>query len=150
MSCSSCNKLCERLIISDSVTFTGGNLVINIPQGNYSNGEKYCIVVAQTIPTTTTINAPVVITIGTDTTTTYPLLYCDCTNVTACSINTRTRYSVRVRTNVSGGVFSMIKKLPCSHCVSQPASLPLPATPTPTPSPANINVQKAKVEGGQK
>ena len=63
MSCKSVCKLCDNLIISQAVAFTGGNLEINIPAGSYKNGEKYCIVVAQTIPTATTINAPVYITI---------------------------------------------------------------------------------------
>ena len=132
MSCSNCNKLCKRLVISTAVTFTGGNLVINLPQNNYANREKYCIVVAQTIPDTTTITAPVVITIGDDTTTTYPLVYCDGTAVSACSINTRTRYSTIVRTDITGGVFSLTKKLPCSHCVETPSSLPLADTTTTT------------------
>ena len=69
---------CKNLIISESVTFTAGTgLIINIPEGSYADGCKYCIVVAQTIPVETTITAPVVITIGGDTTTTYPLLHCD-------------------------------------------------------------------------
>ena len=33
-------------------------LYINLPEGNYANNEKYCIVVAQNIPDTTTITAP--------------------------------------------------------------------------------------------
>ena len=129
MSCPTCKRLCKRLIISSAVTFTGGNLVINLPTGNYADNEKYCIVVAQNIPTTTTINAPVVITIGTGTTT-YPLMNCDCTNVTACSINRRTRYSVCVHTNISNGVFKLLGKLPCSQCGNNLASLPVSTTPT--------------------
>lgn len=146
MSCSNCNKLCERLIISDSVTFANNTLVINIPQDNYSNNEKYCIVVAQNIPDTTTITAPIVITIGTDTATTYPLVYCDCTNVYACSINPRTRYSVKVHTDIGGGVFSLLKKLPCSRCTNQPASLPIATAPTPAPTNvvADINSRGGK------
>ena len=155
MSCSNYNRLCNRLIISNSVTFTDGTLVINIPQGNYSNNEKYCIVVAQNIPTTTTITAPVVITIGTDTATTYPLVNCDCTDVYACSINTRTRYSVRVHTNISGGVFSMLQKLPCSRCANYPASLPIAAPTTTTAAEvttfsAITNENTAKSKGGDK
>ena len=130
MSCSNCNKLCDHLIISDSVTFENNTLVINIPQGNYCDNGRYCIVVAQAIPDTTTVTAPVEITIGSGSTT-YPLTYCDCTNVYACSINTRTRYCVRVRTDIGGGVFTMLRKLPCSHCVNKPAFLPVPTTPTP-------------------
>lgn len=56
MSCKPVCKLCDNLVISQAVAFTGGNLEINLPAGSYKNGEKYCIVVAQTIPTTTTIN----------------------------------------------------------------------------------------------
>lgn len=64
MACKPVCQLCKRLILSQTITFTGGNLVVNLPDGNYSNGEKYCIVLAQSIPTTATINAPVVFTIG--------------------------------------------------------------------------------------
>lgn len=130
MSCPTQKRLCKNLIISSSVTFTDGNLVINIPQGTYSNNCKYCIVVAQTIPTTTTINAPVVITIGTGTTQ-YPLLNCDCTPVTACSINSRTRYSVCVSTSISNGVFKLTGRIPCSTCRNVAPSLPIPTTTTP-------------------
>lgn len=89
------------------MTFTGGNLVINLPAGSYNNGQKYCIVVAQAIPDTTTIQAPVVITIGTGTET-YPLTRCNCAQVTACGIRTRTRYAVRVSTSATGGSFRML------------------------------------------
>ena len=67
MSCKPVCKLCDKFVISQSVTFTGGNLVINLPAGSYNNNCKYCIVVAQSIPDTTTINAPVFVTIGTGT-----------------------------------------------------------------------------------
>lgn len=119
-----CDRLCNHLIISDSVTFTNDTLVINIPQNNYGDGERYCIVVAQSIPDTATINAPVVITIGTSETT-YALLNPDCTPVYAASINTRTRYSTRVHTNINGGVFSLLRRLPCSRCTNFPSSLPV-------------------------
>lgn len=124
MSCPNVKRLCNNLVISTAVTFADGTLTINIPAATYGNGCKYCIVVAQTIPAETTISAPVVITIG-DGTTTYPLLNCDCTAVTACSINTRTRYSTIVRTDVAGGVFKLLGKLPCSRCAQNLASLPV-------------------------
>jgi len=84
MSCQNVKTLCKRLVISESVTFADNTLLINIPAGSYGDGEKYCIVVAQNLPDATTITAPVAITIGADTATTYPLVNCDCTTVYAC------------------------------------------------------------------
>jgi hypothetical protein len=127
MSCPATKRLCDKLVISDSVTFTGGNLVIDLPSASYNNGQKYCIVVAQTIPATTTIDAPVVITIGGDATTTYPLVNCDCSQVVACAINTRTRYSTCVRTTTTGGSFKLLGKVPCSRCADNLLSIPAPA-----------------------
>ena len=127
MSCPNYKKLCKRLVISESVTFAGDTLRIKIPEGNYNDCEKYCIVVAQTIPAATTVAANVVITIG-DGTTEYPLLNSDCTNVLACSINARTRYSVMVNTNIQDGVFKLLGRLPCSRCISNAASLPITET----------------------
>lgn len=127
MSCPTQKRLCNKLVISDSVTFTDGSLVIDLPQAAYGNCQKYCIVVAQTIPTETTITAPVVITIGGDTATTYPLLNCDCSPVYACSINTRTRYSVCVYTDITSGTFRLLGKLPCSRCADNLLAIPAPA-----------------------
>lgn len=113
MACKPTCQLCHRLVISQSVTFTGGNLVINIPEGSYNNGQKYCLVIAQAIPATATINAPVVITIGTGTET-YPLTNRCCAQVTACAIRTRTRYSTVVSTTTTGGTFKLLgNTCPC-------------------------------------
>jgi hypothetical protein len=102
------------LIISSAVTFTAGTgLIINIPAGSYNDCGKYCLVVAQTIPDATTITAPVFITIG-DGTELYPLNKCDCTQATACSIRTRTKYATRVETNATSGVFKLLGKVCCS------------------------------------
>lgn len=113
MSCKTVCKLCDKLVISQSVTFSDGNLIIDLPAGSYNDGCKYCIVVAQSIPTTTTINAPVVITIGTGTQQ-YPLLKCDCSQATACAIRTRTRYSTCVETTPTSGVFKLTGKICCA------------------------------------
>ena len=60
MACKNVCKLCPNLIISQAVTFTAGTgLIINLPAGNYNDNQKYCIVVAQSIPAATTITAPV-------------------------------------------------------------------------------------------
>lgn len=125
MSCAPVKRLCKKLIISQSITFTNNTLIINIPAGSYINKEKYCIIVAQDLPDQTTITAPVVITIGEDTTTTYPLVDSNCIAVNACSINRRTRYSVVVNTNIQDGVFSLIERLPCSRCTEDIEALPV-------------------------
>ena len=111
--CKNTCKLCERLIISESVTFANDTLTVNIPAGSYADGCKYCIVIAQAIPTATTITAPVVITVGTSTVE-YPLVKCDCTQATACALRTRTRYPVVVSTNATGGTFELRGRICCA------------------------------------
>ena len=124
MSCPTVKRLCNHLVLSQAVTFAADTLTINLPAASYNNLEKYCIVVAQALPDATTITAPVVITIGASATT-YPLVNCDGTPVLASSINTRTRYSVRVNTGVGTGVFRIIGKLPCTRCTQNAPSLPI-------------------------
>lgn len=111
MACKNVCKLCDKLIISQSITFTGGNLIINLPAGSYNNNCKYCIILAQTIPATTTIGAPVLITIGTGTQQ-YQLVNKNCRPVMACGVRTRTKYSVCVETTPTGGIFKMLGN-PC-------------------------------------
>lgn len=132
MACSPSCKLCKNLIISQSVsvvTVAGvPTLVIGLPAGTYSDGCKYCIVIAQTIPNTATINMPVAFSIGGVTTTVYPFTRCDCSQVTACGIRTRTRYSTVVSTTPTGGVFRSLGGLSC--CPNNNLrSLPVPTTP---------------------
>lgn len=113
MACKPVCKLCDRLIISQAITFADGTLTVNLPAGSYGNGCKYCIVLAQTIPEATTITAPVVITIG-DGTEEYPLVNSCCAQVTACALRTRTRYSVVVSTSAVGGSFKMLGRGCCA------------------------------------
>lgn len=131
MACKPVCQLCPHLVLSQALTFTGGNLVINLPAGAYNNGEKYCIIVAQPIPDTTTINAPVVVTIG-DGTELYPLTTKNCRSVTACGIRTRTRYSTCVVTNATSGTFRMLGQ-PCCSPNNQLTAIDGTA---PTPAPA--------------
>lgn len=113
MACKNVCKLCKRLVISTAVAFTGGNLVITIPAGSYSDDTKYCIVIAQAIPAATTINAPVYIQIGTGTTL-YPLDRNDCSQATAAGLRTRTRYATVVHTTPTGGIFRLCGNLCCT------------------------------------
>ncbi len=111
--CGYVEKLCNRLVISESVTFTGGNVVIDLPAGAYNNGETYCVIVAQAIPATATIAAPVVFTIGGGAVL-YPLTNSCCAPVTACGIRTRTKYALKVVTTATGGSFKMLGKPHCT------------------------------------
>lgn len=112
MGCKNICKLCNRLIISQAVAFTDGQLIITLPSGSYENKEKYCIVVAQSIPATTTINAPVVIQIGTGSVL-YPVTKPNCTQLTASGIRTRTKYAMRVYTTSDSGTFRMLENVCC-------------------------------------
>ena len=144
MACKPSCKLCDNLIISQSVTVVTvdgtDTLVIDLPARFYGDGCKYCIVIAQTIPTTATIAMPVAFSIGGDTTTVYPFVKCGCEQVTACQIRTRTRYSTCVSTNAIGGVFKSLGGLSCCP-TNNLESLPVPATTTP----AVANVVEAPV-----
>ncbi len=113
MACQNVCKLCNHLAISTAVEFTGGNLVVTLPQATYQNGEKVCIVIAQTIPAETTITAPVVIQIG-EGTVQYPLTTRCCAPVTACGVRTRTRYATRVVTSAAGANFRMLGNPACT------------------------------------
>lgn len=110
-------RLCPNIVISTAVTLVTidgvDTLVIDIPTGFYPDCRRVCLVVAQTIPATTPITAPVAISIGGDTTTVYPIVNCDCTQVTACAIRTRTKYGLRINTTATSAVFKTLKKLTC-------------------------------------
>lgn len=113
-------KLCPRLVISQAVTFADGTLTINLPAGSYNNGQRYCIVIAQSVPTTATITAPVVVTIGAGTEE-YPLVGCNCAQLTACAIRSRTRYATRVVTDSAGGSFRLMGRACCAPSNALPA-----------------------------
>ena len=130
MACKPSCKLCNRLVISQSVTVETidgvDTLVVDLPLRAYDNGSKYCIVIAQSIPTDATIGMPVAFSIDGDTTIVYPFTRCDCSQVTACGIRTRTRYSTVVSTTATGGVFRSLGGLSC-YPTNNLASLPAPA-----------------------
>ena len=110
--CDCVGKLCKRFVLSQTVIFTAPNLIINIPEGSYGNGCKYCLVVAQAIPAATTITAPVFVTIG-DGTVLYPLTTRCGSQVTAGMLRTRYRYAVSVSTTTTGGSFRLCGSIGC-------------------------------------
>ena len=111
MACKNVCKICDKLVLSQSITFDGTSLVVNLPAGSYNNNQKYCVILAQSIPGTVTINAPVVFTIGTGTVQ-YPLVNKCCRPVSACGVRTRTKYSLCVETTPTTAVFKMLGN-PC-------------------------------------
>lgn len=130
--CRNSCTLCRNLVISTAVTVVTVDgtptLVIDIPSASYNNCQRVCLIIAQTIPLTATIAMPVAISIGGDTTTVYPLVGCDCSQVTAGAIRTRTRYPTRVSTNVTGAVFKVLGGLSCT-ANNDLAAIPAPAAP---------------------
>lgn len=121
-------RICDKLVISTSVTIVTidgtDTLVINLPNGSYADRCKYCVVVAQAIPDAATINMPVAFSINGVTTTVYPFINCNCTQVTAAGVRTRTRYPVVVCTNATSGVFRALSTVRCYPTDNLP-SLPV-------------------------
>jgi hypothetical protein len=146
--------LCKNLVISTSVTVVTvdgvDTLVIDIPaSGCYCNGNKVCLVIAQTIPDTATINQPVAISIGGDTTTVYPIVRCDCSQATACQLRTRKKYPLRINTNATSAVFKSLGGLSCCptyqlDAIPAPATATAPATASVTEQPVVFRTVKAK------
>lgn len=140
MNCNNNCKICNRIVISTAVTVITvdgvDTLVIDLPAGStFLNGCKYCIVVAQTIPATATINMPVSFSIGGDTTVVYPFINCNCVQVTACGVQSRTKYQVCVLTSTTGGVFRSLRHLRC-YPADNLLSIPAPAAAAAAVTPA--------------
>lgn len=140
-------KLCRNIVISTAVTVVTvdgvDTLVIDIPAGFYPDCGRVCLVVAQTIPTTATIAMPVAISIGGDTTTVYPIVNCDCTQVTACAIRTRTKYGLKINTSATSAVFRTLRQLNCYPTETLPV-IPAPTT-TATANVLSVRTTTARV-----
>ena len=113
----SCNE-CPRKIFSSGVSIVTvdgvATLVIDVPAQTFTNCQRGCIVITQNIPLAATIAMPVAISIGGVTTTVYPVVSCNCSQVTACALRTRCRYPFVVATTPTGGVFKILKNLSCA------------------------------------
>ena len=125
-------QVCKNLVFTTSatvVTVDGvDTLVFDIPAGGcYCDNRKVCLVITQTIPATATINMPVAISIGGDTTTVYPIVRCDCAQATACQFRTRKKYPLRISTNATSAVFKSLGGLSCCPTYALEA-IPVPAT----------------------
>lgn len=94
---------CIHFVKTNSVTLVDNVLVLNIPQATYSNKEKACICIAQTIPDITSADT-VAITIGAGTTQ-YVLRNRIGNNVHADQIRSRRVYHTNIATDT--GVFTV-------------------------------------------
>lgn len=133
-----CNRLCQRFIPSVSTTVVAidgvDTLVIDIPAGTYTNGCQYCIFTLQAIPAAATVNMPVAISIGGNTTTVYPLVSCkSCIQATASQVRSRSRICTVVQTNTVSGVFKAFSGLSV-YCPDTLSALPVAAAAA-TPAP---------------
>lgn len=128
MNCKNVCRLCPNFIISTALAYdaTSNTLNITIPNNGYRRNDKVCIVVAQDMPTGTTLNALVNVVIEGST---FPLLRCNCSQVTAKEINTRTKYSTCVVTNTVSGAFKLLGK-PYLCCPNSLDALPIEPTTT--------------------
>lgn len=108
--CKNICSLCKNLIVSRTVTYNEPNLQITIPEDNYYNNCKYCIIIADNIPAETPVDAPVVISVENGTQV-YPLVSCDCRPLTARAIRSRKKYSTIVKTDATSGVFKLLGNL---------------------------------------
>lgn len=130
-------KVCNRTVASQSISVQtiGGTdtLVIDLPARTYSNHQKYCIWLDKAIPSTATVFMPVAFSIGGVTTTVYPFVRCDCSQVTAMALRENHKYPVLVSTNITSGVFKSLRQL-CPTMANNLSDLPVtttaPATPT--------------------
>lgn len=115
-----CDKFCPNLIFSNSVTVITvagvDTLVIDLPDNNYRNCMKFCIGLIQPIPDEATINMPVAVSIGGDTTTVFPLVECNGLQVIASQLVTDYQYRAQVFTTATAGIIR-IYNLP--NCVEQ-------------------------------
>lgn len=110
--CNSCGRLCPHFVVTTAVAFADGTLTLTLPDNiTYSDREKYCIVIGQTIPAETTINSAVVAVIGTGTAE-FPLIDRCGAPVVAQQLSVRTVYPVLVRTTTTGGSLRVLRQLP--------------------------------------
>ena len=121
-------KLCKNLVLSTAINYdtTTNTVIVGLPADTFENCQKYCIVLAQTIPEAATINAQVVFSVGTNTTR-YPFVNKDCVPVYVTQVRTRRIYPVKVSTTVNDGVFKYIGNCPLP-CVSRAVSDSLPTS----------------------
>lgn len=121
------NRLCNRFRTTEAVTFADNTLILNLEEGDYLNGQQYCIVVADAIPADVIARSPVVVTIG-DGTVQYPLVDRCGVQVTERIIGARRIYKTVVKTSATGGVFKLLDYKACNPVSLESINGTAPAT----------------------
>ena len=103
-------RIDPRSVTAETITFADGTLTINVPQRTFYAGCVYFLRLVDPIPAATTVNAPVVITVG-DGTVEYPLVACNGAQVTVGNIRTGYSYPIRLATTATGGSFRVLDRL---------------------------------------
>ena len=126
MECIKNCKLCDKLILSTAINYDTATdrVLVGLPENVFENCRRYCIVLAQAIPTAATIDSQVFFTVGTNPTQ-YQFVNKDCTPVYATQIRTRKIYSIRVNTGINAGVFKYVGNC-CLPSANRPISNSLP------------------------
>lgn len=110
---SSC-RVCNNLVVSTSVAISGTEMVITIPQTTYTNNQKLCILIAQSIPASAT---PLPVTIQIDgSKPAIPFRTICGHNVYSDQLRTRTIYPVYAATDSQTFVYRLKERcLPCTN-----------------------------------
>ena len=113
MNCFRIIRIDPRSVTAAEVTFAADTLTVNVPQRTFNAGGVYFLRITEPIPEETTINAPVVITIG-DGTVTYPLISKCGGQVTAASLRSGYSYPITLVSGGTDGAFRVLDKLWCA------------------------------------
>ena len=107
-----CRFLGPCVVVSAGVSVvtigTVNTLVIDIPAAVYRNKDAIELIVAQAIPETAPIGMPVAISIGGVTDPVYPIVKCNCAQVTAGRIRTRGVYRLVANTANGNASFKLV------------------------------------------
>lgn len=122
MGCHKILRIDPRSITPVAVTFADDTLTINLPQNTYNRCGVYYLRLTEPIPATTTITAPVVITIGTGTVE-YPLLSACGGQVVAASLRSGYSYPITLVPGGTDGAFKVLDKLWCAPPVNAVTSV---------------------------
>lgn len=123
-----CNCKCQnccKLICSTSVQVTtGSQMVINIPERTFNDGEIVCLVICQSFASTT---EPVIVVDGT---TKLPLLRCDGNQVRGEQLRARRKYKLQVATTPEGLIVRSCNLCPTCYIQPQITAAATPAAAT--------------------